>query len=372
MVEALNSHVDIGALLDKLRADDQGRATLRRLLSRSHNLYDGRGANQVSRIRGYILASLEEGGPHKEDLKFILEELESSQDPYMVAAAARALRGADFFNEEFLDYLLRAVANIQYRDDCITFECFEPEWPVEHPTSALTEIFSTLGSFGKNAAPVKAHLRGFLEQAHFSSSIKQQILSIIADIEREPDAEICCCSPPDLGGYMEVSCGLNGDLEGVEVQDQDGATLSLSRYLSEQPTIITFFYTRCDNPNKCSLTITKLAQLQRKLESCGQLGSVRTAAISYDPEYDSPAGLRAYCENRGFLFEGGHRAFRTVSNYQKIVEFFSLGVSYSGSVVSQHRIELFVLDSAGKIKSTFAHLQWDVDAVASEAAKLIR
>ena len=75
--------------------------------------------------------------------------------------------------------------------------------------------------------------------------------------------------------------------------------------------MVAFFYTRCDNPNKCSLTITKLGRLQRRLADLGLDGRIQTAAITYDPEFDLPARLRAYGENRGVVFSPSDRLFRT-------------------------------------------------------------
>jgi hypothetical protein len=38
-------------------------------------------------------------------------------------------------------------------------------------------------------------------------------------------------------------------------------------------------------------------------------------------------------------------------------------VNFGQALVNRHRIELFVLDRDGHIVSTFARLQWDVEAV---------
>ena len=48
----------------------------------------------------------------------------------------------------------------------------------------------------------------------------------------------------------------------VEPEDQDGRRLTFGECFVGAPTVAVFFYTRCTNPNKCSLTIAKLAQLQ--------------------------------------------------------------------------------------------------------------
>jgi protein SCO1 len=92
---------------------------------------------------------------------------------------------------------------------------------------------------------------------------------------------------------------------------------------------------------------------------------VRTAAITYDPEFDLPARLRAYGENRGVVFGDNDRMFRTVSGLVRLDDYFQLGASFGDVLVNRHRIELFVLDGEGHIVATFARLQWTVEEVLS-------
>ena len=51
-------------------------------------------ANETERVRGYVLASFESAGLPPEGMPFVLEELEVGNNPYTIARAARALRGA--------------------------------------------------------------------------------------------------------------------------------------------------------------------------------------------------------------------------------------------------------------------------------------
>ena len=63
------------------------------LLAERHSIYKNKGANQVSRLRGYILSTFEKSGLPDGALPFVLEDLENSRNAYVVAAAAKALRG---------------------------------------------------------------------------------------------------------------------------------------------------------------------------------------------------------------------------------------------------------------------------------------
>src|SRR5262245_45026367 len=63
------------------------------LLAETLHLYEGRGTNQVIRMRGYILAAFERAGLPEAALPYVLEELESGHSAYLIAAAAKAVRG---------------------------------------------------------------------------------------------------------------------------------------------------------------------------------------------------------------------------------------------------------------------------------------
>ncbi|MGH3924611.1 MAG: SCO family protein, partial [Pseudonocardiaceae bacterium] len=157
---------------------------------------------------------------------------------------------------------------------------------------------------------------------------------------------------------------------GVEMEDQDGRTLTFGDFFSGRPSIVAFFYTRCDNPNKCALTITKLARLQRALQEEVSQSLVQTAAITYDPDFDLPPRLRAYGENRGVVFGDNDRFLRTKAGLEALQEYFELGVNFGQALLNRHRIELFILDHEGRIAVTFARLQWDIQDVLHHARTL--
>ena len=103
----------------------------------------------------------------------------------------------------------------------------------------------------------------------------------------------------------------------------------------------------------------------------GLEGQLKTAAISYDPDYDLPAKLKAYGANRGVTFSEDNRFLRSLEGMKDLQDYFGLGVNFNGSIVNQHRIELFILNDQGKIAKTFARLQWDIQEVFDSAKALI-
>ena len=145
------------------------------------------------------------------------------------------------------------------------------------------------------------------------------------------------------------------------VEDQDGVRLPLIDFLSRADTVVAFFYTRCQNPNKCSLTITKLADLQARMLERGLAGQL--AAISYDPGFDLPPRLAAYGRARGLHFGDSVRMFRAVEGQPRLAEFFGLRVGYTGTIVNQHGLELYLVDARVQIVRTWARIPWEVPDV---------
>lgn len=373
--------VTIAQIADSARRTPDGRETLAQLLPERIALYEGRGSNEIVRIRGYIFAAFEEAGLPETALPYVLEELESGHEAYIVAGAAKAVRGMDNPGDELVPFLLKAVENIRDRDDAVSFESYRSEWPLANYTTALTEIFRTLGWLGVRAQSALPDLEALLEgkRGEFSERARAEIATAIERIHAHADdtPHHDCCSPVAAPLKMAAYTprerrAPSAPITDVELEDQDGRVVSYEAFFSGKPSIVAFFYTRCNNPNKCSLTISKLARLQKAIVDGGLEGMLKTAAITYDPEYDLPPRLRAYGENRDILFGEENRIFRNRSKLDALWEFFQLGVNFTGTTVNRHRIELFILDQQGEVAATFSRLQWDEEAVLEQAKALLR
>lgn len=376
-------------------------------LPEQHSLYTGRSTKATMRMRGYILAAFEQVGLPDSALPYVLEELENGRDAYLVAAAAKALRGFATPMGELAPYLITAIHNIKYVDDALSFESYRPHWPVKNYTTALRELLRTLAWLGAEAESALAALQAWQDNdEELSRKIKNEIANVIHVIqsakETEP-ARCCssmdsqsgtgaaydsCCSSVKLEALPVVAqrpeqascCGdsttngeqqLASDIAKIEMEDQEGRLLKYDNYFGSHPAIVTFFYTRCENPNKCSLTITKLAHLQELIAGEGLEGKIQTAAFTYDPGFDLPARLKEYGEARGVVFDEHNRFFRVRDGLDQLQSYFQLGVNYNGSIVNRHRTELFILDQTGNISRSMARLQWDPQVVLDSVKTLM-
>jgi cytochrome oxidase Cu insertion factor (SCO1/SenC/PrrC family) len=356
----------VAALVDQVKQDPRSGARLVALLPERLPLYAGRSRNAVVRMRGYVIAAFEQVGLPEPALPYVLEELESGRDAYLVAAAARALRGLGRPTARVVPFLLQAIENIEHADDAVSFDSYRPRWPAASRSTAVDEIMTTFAWLGEHAAVALPRLEALAGEPAAISEPAQATLRALLDSHGHAGAD-CCAGPPDgpVAG-LGVTTGRGRDAappSGVELEDQNGRRLTFGEFFLGRPSVVVFFYTRCDNPNKCSLTITKLARLQLALRQRQLQGQVGTAAITYDPDYDRPPRLRSYGENRGVVFGDRDRFLRATAGLAPLHDYFELGVNFGQALVNRHRIELFVLDRDGHIVSTFARLQWDVEAV---------
>jgi protein SCO1 len=355
---------DIVAYVDRVRTLPGSGDDLLDLLAEQSPIYAGRTTNEAERLRGYLLASFELTGLPAAAMAFVIEELENGLNPYAVAAAAKAVRGAHSLPERIGPLLLDAIDRLRQSDDLVYFDIRTAPVSGVSSTTALMELFRTFAWLGPRAGAALPALKAMLERnpPAFSPAVLAEIENAIVAVSRveQPTTRSCCTegsSPISSIPSPEV------DIAHVELQDQDGAVFRFRDFFYGRPSILTFFYTRCMNPNKCSLTITKLARLQRRACEEGLHGRVNIAAITYDPAFDLPRRLRAYGADRGMSFDDRNRLMRTTGPFEPLQRCFDLGVGYGSSTVNQHRLDVAVLDGTGRFSASFARIQWHEEDV---------
>jgi protein SCO1/2 len=357
----------IADFIDKIKHKKRNQLVLLELLREDHRIYQERSSNTVVKLRGYALAAMYVCGTPAGALPYVYAILETERTPYLVAAAARALRGTAPV-AALVRLFIKSIDNIRLRDDAMSFSKYQPEWPIENYTTALQEIFYTIQYYGFVASPIKKDLQFLLDQRsyEFNQEILTALSSTVDCLSKVNEKPLDCCDEvlenkitdaPVIFFNRRKACAE------IIIEDQGGYKQSLTDLLKNKVTVLAFFYTRCDNPLKCSMSISRLAHLSAELKGTDLEDKVNIVGITYDATFDAPKELETYGLKRGFEFSAYMKLLRVVKGYDTLKKMLSLGVSYIGSVVNAHKNELYILNAEGKVLRSFTHQRWEVTEV---------
>ena len=359
------------ALIEEIAGDTARHGELLELLREDHALYAERGAAATVRMRGWIFATLARTGVTDEALLFVLEELDSGIDPYLVAAAARALRAYPRPRAAFAPVVMGALPNIRYRDERVSFESFGAYAIGRNGTTPVAELLATLAWLGPYARAVLPELEALRQSGGARKYAAQLDAAAAAMSGAEPSRENCCGLPESTFAWPS-GARKHGDANArIVLEDHDGNAIEFEALVRGHVTIVVFFYTRCDNPLKCSLTIAKLARVQQRLEERGLATQVHTAAITYDPAFDVAERLRTYGRERGVRLDPQHRMLRATEGFDALRRRFQLGVNFIQSLVNRHRIEAYILDRKGRVAASFQRLRWEEEELVARSVEVL-
>ncbi|MEK6280843.1 MAG: SCO family protein [Acidobacteriota bacterium] len=372
------SEEQFAALVDAGAADPDLCEQLTDLLREDHPCYDQRGTATTVRMRGWVLLALARTGVSNTGLIFVLEELDTGADAYLVAAAARALRSYPNPTPELAPFVMRALTNIRYRDEPVSFEGYGEYADSSAGTSPVCELLATLAWLGPHARGVVPEMESLRAEGELSKKRLidlERALQAIRARDQNGKTDACCTVPGGLRNTFSWAFGSrrdSGPIGSTLFEDQEGELITFREFFGGQPSIVVFFYTRCDNPLKCSLTITKLAQIQTLLEAQGLYDQIQTAAITYDPAFDLSERIRGYGRNRGLRMNPRHRMLRATDGIEALRRHFNLGVNFIESLVNRHRIEVYILDAEGRIAASFERIHWDEQQVVNRTIEVLK
>jgi protein SCO1/2 len=358
----------VAECIESICRTPQANEQLAALLAENSPIYHGLSTGEAERIRGFVLARFERIGLSQTAMPFVIEELQTGLNPYTVAGAAKAVRGAVEPSEDMLALLASAAQRIASNDDFVQHRTLDAT-PCETQTSAMAEIIHTLAAAGPRARPYWGSIVALAEAGQLSPAA----LAAMNDGLPAGATGIkgCCCGGPPAVVLPNKSALPSQVLTDLLVQDQSGADFAFSDFLGRRPTVITFFYTRCMNPQKCSLTISKLGALQRRVDRLGLTHSTNICAITYDPAYDSPDRLRLYGAERGFRFDERNRLIRTAGPFDPVQAAFDINVGFGPGTVNRHSVELLILDSKAAVAREFRRVLWTEHEIAESIRQMV-
>ena len=158
--------------------------------------------------------------------------------------------------------------------------------------------------------------------------------------------------------------------------DQNGRRLRLNSYRGHF-VFVTFIYTECPFANYCPLVSHDFAAIYAAIAKQPELASkVRLLSVSFDPEHDTPAVLRAYAASFRDItgtarpFARWEFASAPKKELPGIAHFFGLYVSNTnGQIV--HSLSTTLISPGGKVVSWFHGNEWQPAELVADATKTI-
>ena len=132
---------------------------------------------------------------------------------------------------------------------------------------------------------------------------------------------------------------------------------------------LTFIFTRCPYPNFCPRMSANFAQAcQQLLARADGPTNWHLLSVSFDPDHDTPAVLRAYAE--GYAHPPSRWSFATgaMIELDAITEQFGMVFAPDGSFFS-HNARTAVVDAHGRVQRIFVGNDWKVAELVAEMVK---
>jgi protein SCO1/2 len=348
--------------LDLLRArgaDARAEApALAAMLREQSVLYQGRGPNETARLRGYFFATLADIGPPPEALPFIVAELAHGHRVALLAAAARAAGATGPSARAALPHLLRIVS-ASFHDDQVCLDRYNASPPFADSTTARLEAVRALGRIGaRDALPA---LRELAASASIPAALKHEAQRAMWIIERPDRVPSAAAGSDFVTPWLAPSRRFTSPLaDFTSIAELDGKPLAL-----------TFAYTRCDNPNKCPVTIASMARLQRALRAAHLEARVRLLVITLDPRHDDAVRLATMGKLQGLLLGENALMLRPSADELKRLErTLDVPVGHGAGQVNGHGIALYLFDRHGRYVRRYHSVVWNNANVLSDLRKL--
>lgn len=157
------------------------------------------------------------------------------------------------------------------------------------------------------------------------------------------------------------------------LKNQDNRIIHLDQFHG-QNLLITFIYTRCPLPNFCPLVTRHFAEIAQRLQANDPAVYAKThlLCISFDPENDTPARLRAY--GATYIGSDAKNAFdhwdfaipQKQDELDKMAHYFDVGLTRGPDSAITHTLSTTLVGPDGKVVQFYPGNDWTVDQVLSD------
>ncbi len=161
-----------------------------------------------------------------------------------------------------------------------------------------------------------------------------------------------------------------------KLQNQDEHAIHLGEFRGKA-ILITFIYTRCPLPNFCPLVTHNFAVIERQLAvNPALLAKTQLLCVSFDPEHDTPARLRAY----GAQYIGSEKpeafahwsfAIPSKKDLDSMAKYFDVGITTGSDGSITHTLSTTLIGRDGKVVQFYPGNEWTTDQVLADVRKAV-
>jgi protein SCO1 len=226
--------------------------------------------------------------------------------------------------------------------------------------------------------PYKLKDPSILSELHPGDTITADVL-----VSQNPDADVLldhivvvAQAKPDYKPAVFYHVPSPGDaVPDFLLRNQDGRAIHLDQFRGKT-LLLTFIYTRCPLPNFCPLVTHNFAVIDRQLAANPALeAKTHLLCVSFDPEHDTPARLRAY--GAEYIGSDAKNAFAhwdfavpTKPELLEMAKYFDVGITQDADDSITHTLSTTLIGPQRKVAQFYPGNEWTPDQVMADMKKL--
>lgn len=180
----------------------------------------------------------------------------------------------------------------------------------------------------------------------------------LAQLKRKPGTQRASASPASPAPALPAPLRPGQTLPSVKIPLSNGQTTTVGA--GAGPTLLTFLYTTCPQPEFCPAIAARLQGMQAALDP----GQARILAVTIDPEGDTPEVLESYAKNVGADPKIWQFGRLDTPELHRLAARAALTIdTASGSTEILHSIRVLVLDKDGALVERYDDARFPADRV---------
>jgi len=255
------------------------------------------------------------------------------------------------------------------------------------------KVVSTNSSSGEVTLNHEA-IPGFMEAMTMPYKLKDpsiltelhpgDILTADVLVSQDPDADVLldhivvvAQGKPDYRPTVSYHVPAQGDeVPDFKLRNQDDRPIQLARFKGKA-LLITFIYTRCPRPDFCPRVTRNFADINRQLAATPALyDKTHLLCVSFDPDNDTPARLRAY--GAQYIGSDSNQAFAhwdfAVPDkpvLQQMAQYFDVGITTGSDDTITHTLSTTLIGPDGKVVKFYPGNEWTADQITQDVKQLL-